>query len=227
MEADGLLAHSVQLTTFPELGRKDYRALGTASFEASQERITPADCRPSALELETRRTFPRMATKQRALYDFVVSAKFSATFPFPSAPGDISRMQRTKCLPNWQYGDCKDKHTLLATMLKAVGIEAWPALIGAGLKFDADVPSPAQFNHLITVIGGGANPIWLDTTAEVAPFGMLMSVIRAQQALVIPASGAPVGYGRLRPIPPFPSSFGLVESSKTGVERGGNAQRSL
>ena len=29
-----------------------------------------------------------------------------------------------------QYGDCKDKHTLLAAMLKAAGYEAWPALIG-------------------------------------------------------------------------------------------------
>jgi transglutaminase-like putative cysteine protease len=53
------------------------------------------------------------------------------------------------------YGDCKDKHTLLATMLKAVGIDAWPALIHATRKLDPEVPSPAQFNHVITVVPRG------------------------------------------------------------------------
>ena len=43
-----------------------------------------------------------------------------------------------------QYGDCKDKHTLFAALLKAAGIQAWPALIGVGVKFDSSVPSPAQ-----------------------------------------------------------------------------------
>ncbi len=28
-----------------------------------------------------------------------------------------------------EYGDCKDKHTLLAALLKAAGIEAWPVLV--------------------------------------------------------------------------------------------------
>ena len=30
-----------------------------------------------------------------------------------------------------EYGDCKDKHTLLAALLKAAGIEAWPVLISS------------------------------------------------------------------------------------------------
>jgi TonB family protein len=88
-----------------------------------------------------------------------------------------------------QYGDCKDKHTLFAALLKAEGIEAWPALIGAGLKFNADVPSPAAFNHVITVLRQSGQYVWLDTTAEVAPYGLINQAIRDEQALIVPASG--------------------------------------
>ena len=73
-----------------------------------------------------------------------------------------------------EYGDCKDKHTLLATMLKAAGIEAWPALINGERKLDLDMPSPGQFNHVITYVPRSGNPHWLDTTPEVAPFGLLL-----------------------------------------------------
>ena len=90
-----------------------------------------------------------------------------------------------------QYGDCKNKHTLFATLLKAVGIEAWPVLIGAGLKLDPDVPSPEQFNHVITVIPSGDKLTWFDTTSGVAPFGTLEKVVRDEEALVIPLTKAP------------------------------------
>jgi tetratricopeptide (TPR) repeat protein/transglutaminase-like putative cysteine protease len=86
------------------------------------------------------------------------------------------------------YGDCKDKHTLLATMLQAVGIDAWPALIHATRKLDPEVPSPAQFNHVITVVPRGDKFLWLDTTPEVSPYGLLLTTLRGKQALVIPAS---------------------------------------
>ena len=67
------------------------------------------------------------------------------------------------------YGDCKDKHTLLASLLKAAGIEAWPVLIHSHRKLDPDVPSPAQFYHVITAVPRGDTLLWLDTTPEVAP----------------------------------------------------------
>jgi tetratricopeptide (TPR) repeat protein/transglutaminase-like putative cysteine protease len=86
------------------------------------------------------------------------------------------------------YGDCKDKHTLLASLLKAVGIEAWPALIHAQRKLDPEVPSPAQFNHVITVVPSGSQFIWLDTTPEVAPYRLLIATLRDKQALVMPTS---------------------------------------
>ena len=102
-----------------------------------------------------------------------------------------------------QYGDCKDKHTLLAAMLKAAGYDAWPALIGSSMKLHPEMPTPAQFDHVITVVPLKGKEIWLDSTPEVTPYRMLMAQIRDKQALVIPTDGAP----RLERTPadgPFP-----------------------
>jgi tetratricopeptide (TPR) repeat protein len=53
------------------------------------------------------------------------------------------------------------------------------------------VPSPAQFNHVITLLPLGNNEIWMDTTTEVAPFRLLAYQLRKKQALVIPQNGVP------------------------------------
>ena len=52
------------------------------------------------------------------------------------------------------YGDCKDKANLMRSMLKVVGIEAFPVLIFSGdPNFVEEVwPSPGQFNHCIVAI---------------------------------------------------------------------------
>jgi Transglutaminase-like superfamily len=88
-----------------------------------------------------------------------------------------------------RYGDCKDKHTLLASMLEALGLHPDAVLIGAGIRFNEAVPSPSAFNHLITMVPVDGKDVWPDATAEVAPYKMLMYSIRDKQALVIPSSG--------------------------------------
>ncbi|MBE7181533.1 MAG: tetratricopeptide repeat protein, partial [Terriglobus roseus] len=52
-----------------------------------------------------------------------------------------------------------------------------------------DVPSPAVFNHVITTVMLPSGRIWLDSTAEVAPFQYLVPPIRDQEALVVPEKG--------------------------------------
>ena len=89
-----------------------------------------------------------------------------------------------------EYGDCKDKHTLLATMLKAAGIEAWPVLISSNSTLDPAVPSPGQFDHVITVVPEQGKLLWMDSTEEVAPVGVLIATLRDKQALAVPASKA-------------------------------------
>lgn len=101
-----------------------------------------------------------------------------------------------------QYGDCKDKHTLLAAMLASLGLKPDAVLIGAGIRFNQAVPSPAAFNHLITRVSVDGKPVWLDTTAEIAPYGMLVYVTRDHDALVVPEDG-PAKIERTQALPPF------------------------
>ncbi|MGO9086525.1 MAG: DUF3857 domain-containing protein [Candidatus Sulfotelmatobacter sp.] len=127
--------------------------------------------------------------KIHAIYNFV-----SLKFHYIGLDFGIGRYQphaADDVLDNG-YGDCKDKHTLLASLLKAAGIEAWPVLIHTERRLDAEVPSPAQFNHVITVVPSGGQFIWLDTTPEVAPYRLLMLLLRDKQALVIPTDKAPM-----------------------------------
>lgn len=103
-----------------------------------------------------------------------------------------------------QFGDCKDKHTLLASMLGVAGLQAEPALIGAGIRFNAAVPTPAAFNHLITRLHLDDADIWLDSTAEVAPWRVLVFPVRDKDALVVSTSG-PAVLARTPGSLPFPA----------------------
>ncbi len=124
--------------------------------------------------------------KEQAVYDYV-----SLQIHYIGVSFGIGRYQphgAVDVLAN-QYGDCKDKHTLLAAMLGALGLHPDAVLIGAGIRFNEAVPSPAAFNHLITRVNVDGKPTFLDSTAETAPFGLLMYMIRDQPALVVPESG--------------------------------------
>ena len=74
-------------------------------------------------------------------------------------------------------------------MLSAADILADTVLIGAGVAFNADVPSPSSFNHAINLAHVNGQFVWLDATAEVAPYGLLDPLIRGHKALVIPLDG--------------------------------------
>ncbi len=125
--------------------------------------------------------------KIRALYGYVatqiryIGVAFGVGRYQPHAAGEV--------LQN-QYGDCKDKHTLLAAMLGAAGFHADAAMIGAGIRMNEEVPSPAAFNHMITALPMGGSMVWMDATAEVAPYRMLVSVVRDRRTLVVPDQGA-------------------------------------
>jgi tetratricopeptide (TPR) repeat protein len=148
--------------------------------------------------------------KARVLYGFVgsqvryIGVAFGVGRYQPHTAGDV--------LSN-QYGDCKDKTTLLISMLAAANIPADAVLIGASVTFNEAVPSPGSFNHAINLAHVDGKPVWLDSTAEVAPYQLLMSLIRGKKALVIPAVGE--AHIETTPIdPPFPS---LIEVKAVGT----------
>ena len=165
----------VQLTTFT-----DWKQIAEWYAKIQGERMIVDDrVRKEAEELTKGTKTPE--EKARRLYDFValniryVSISLGIGRYQPHAAADI--------LQNG-YGDCKDKHTLLATMLKVVGIQSYPVLIDSGRKLDVDVPSPAQFDHVMTLARVGEKLTWLDTTQEVTPYGLLLYQLRNKQAVV-------------------------------------------
>lgn len=124
--------------------------------------------------------------KARAIYGFVASQLRYIGVALgigryqPHDAGDILRNQ---------YGDCKDKTTLLASMLATAGIPTDAVLIGVSIPYVAEVPSPGSFNHAINLTHVGGKAVWLDSTSEVAPYNFLQSPIRGKKALVIPLTG--------------------------------------
>ncbi len=176
----------VQLTTF-----ESWEQIGRWYANLEKDRRAPTnDVRAKAQEL-TKGLNTDLA-KTEALYDFVAK-----NFRYVSLSLGVGRYQphaATDVLHD-QYGDCKDKHTLLASLLEAEGLHADSVLINSSRKLDPDVPSPSQFDHVITMLPMGKEEVWMDTTSEVAPFRLLAYTLRNKHALVIPPDGPAVESG--------------------------------
>jgi len=176
----------VQLTTF-----ETWEQIGRWYAALEKDRRAPSpEVRAKAQELT--KGLNTDLDKTEALYDFVaknfryVSLSLGVGRYQPHAAADVLKDQ---------YGDCKDKHTLLASLLEAEGLHADSVLINSSRKLDPDVPSPSQFDHVITMLpmgkGDHQEEVWMDTTAEVAPFRLLAYTLRKKQALVIPPVDPP------------------------------------
>lgn len=170
----------VQLSSF---GSWDDVGKWFSALEKSQLKVTP-EIRAKAQELTRGKATD--IEKVRAIYDFV-----STRFRYISISLGAGRYvphSSSEVLAN-QYGDCKDKHTLFAALLQAVGIKAYPALVSSSFQSDPSFATPDLFDHVITAIPQGDSFLYLDTTPEVAPFGFLASPVRGKFALVIPDEG--------------------------------------
>ena len=171
-------------TNFP-----DWPSVGAWYHTLEAGRVTPDE----AIKAKTAELVAGKATdeeKIRAIYEYA-----STQIRYIGVALGQGRYQphlASEVLSN-QYGDCKDKATLLASLLSAAGFSADTVLIGGGVRFNEAVPSPAAFNHAITAIstGTGANQktIWLDSTQEVAPYRALVFVVRDKKALRVPQQG--------------------------------------
>lgn len=177
--ARGLLpSPDVQISSF-----QSWEEVGHWYWDLQKDRIEPTTAiRAKAAEL-TKGAMDD-AAKLRALYSFV-----STQYRYIGIAFGIGRYQPHSADDVFtnNYGDCKDKHTLLASLLKASGITLYPALVNSSHELDPEVPSPAQFDHVIGYMPatGGKDAIWLDSTIEVAPFGYILPQLRDKPALVM------------------------------------------
>ena len=111
--------------------------------------------------------------KIRAIYNFVASdiryvgIELGQSAYQPSHATEVFQMQ---------YGDCKDKTTLLISMLDLAGIKAYPCLMSLAPheRVDTTLPFLSQFNHMIAAVPTSMNTyIWLDATAATCSYGEL------------------------------------------------------
>ncbi len=194
-KADAQDTPSIQLTTF-----QSWEQLGDWYRSLEKDRREPTEAVKAKADSLVQGKTDDMA-KVKALYDYVsrdfryvsLSLGLSAYQPHPA--GDVMSLG---------YGDCKDKNTLLAALLQAEGFQSTSVLINGRQKIDPDVPSPSQFDHVITRVPVAGQEIWLDSTSGVAPFRMLSFTLRDKEALAVPPEGKP-GLVRTPASLPFPA----------------------
>lgn len=65
-----------------------------------------------------------------------------------------------------RFGDCKDKTLLTVTLLRHLGIDAWPALVNTDLQRGVaeQLPSPGVFDHVLVLARVDGKDWWIDPT---------------------------------------------------------------
>ena len=91
-----------------------------------------------------------------------------------------------------RYGDCKDHVTILEALLAAKGIKSSPVLVNNSDSYwlPKVAVTPGQFNHMISYLPDFK--LYVDSTAGLAPFGVLPAQELGKKVLVIDdGSGQP------------------------------------
>lgn len=138
-----------------------------------------------------------------------------------------------------RYGDCKDKATLVRSMLREIGVESYHVVINAERgSVTRDMPAHDGFNHVITAIklpDGLTDPsliatmqhpklgriLFFDPTNELIPFGQIGGYLQANYGLLVTPDG-----GELIELPQQPSAMNSIRRTAeltldtTGTLRG-------
>jgi Domain of Unknown Function with PDB structure (DUF3857)/Transglutaminase-like superfamily len=141
-----------------------------------------------------------------------------------------------------KYGDCKDKATLLSSMLKEIGVDSDYVLIHTrrGGVNTATPPHAGSFNHAILAIHlpEGMNDdslvatiqhpkygrlLFFDPTDEYTPLGHIRGALQANYGLMVTADG-----GELTRLPQLPdSSNGVTRTASLKLDSSGALQGSV
>jgi hypothetical protein len=123
-----------------------------------------------------------------------------------------------------RYGDCKDKATLLRSMLHEIGIDAYHvAIYSERGAITPDTPAHHGFNHVIdairipdgvsdtSLIAMLAHPtlgklVFFDPTDEITPFGQIRGALQANYGLLVTPES-----GELIELPQQPSAMNSIQ----------------
>jgi hypothetical protein len=214
---------SIAFNSWANIG-KWYSGL-TADRRAATPEITAA-----AQQLTTGKT--SFIEKVRAIASFMqtkvryVSVQIGIGGYQPHLAGEILQKH---------YGDCKDKATLMSTLLRQAGIESHYMLVHTSRGVvSQDAPS-TRFNHAILAIdipadvksdslrsiveaGNGKRYLIFDPTDEFTPVGMLNPHLQANYGLIVLN-----GTGELLPLPLFaPDTNELSRTAKLKLNEDGS-----
>jgi len=121
-----------------------------------------------------------------------------------------------------RYGVCRDVATLMVSMLRLAGIEAWPVLTNPSFHIEREVPS-LQFNHAIVAISDGRGGVYFsDPTVENCP-DLLISMEYDQEVLICDEDGEELG---MTPHRPAEENMGHI-SAHSVVDTEGNLSGKL
>jgi tetratricopeptide (TPR) repeat protein len=200
----------------------DWNDVYTWYKELAKGRYTP-DAKIEEKVQQLTQNLATEAAKIRAIYHFVaaniryVGIELGQSAYQPSPAAEVFQMQ---------YGDCKDKTTLLISMLDLVGIKAYPVLISVAPyeRVDTTLPALNQFNHMIAAIPTGANTyIWLDPTSATCSYGDLPYNTQGRTGFLISDT-----HGEFVETPVFPSeSNRLVSTTDMTLNSKGTVEGTL
>jgi hypothetical protein len=123
-----------------------------------------------------------------------------------------------------RYGDCKDKATLMRTMLRQIGVDSYHVVINTERgSVTRDMPAHHGFNHAIlalklpddvkdpSLIAVIEHPklgriLFFDPTDHLTPFGQIRGPLQANYALLVTPDG-----GELVELPQQPSAMNSIQ----------------
>ena len=123
-----------------------------------------------------------------------------------------------------RYGDCKDKATLMRSMLHEIGVDSYHVVINSRRgSVTREMPAHNGFNHVITAIklpDGLTDPslfatmlhpklgriLFFDPTNDLIPFGQLPGYLQANYGLLVSPNG-----GELIELPQQPSAMNSIQ----------------
>ncbi|MBN1637820.1 MAG: DUF3857 domain-containing protein [Ignavibacteriales bacterium] len=127
-------------------------------------------------------------TKIEKLFQFTQNLRYVS---IALGDGTIRPHEPEEVLKN-EYGDCKDKSTLLIALLRSIDIKAKSVLVKTANKgkIDKDFPN-WNFNHMIVQVEtADGKKIWLDPTVKYCPVGEIPWTCEDVQVIVLNDDGS-------------------------------------
>jgi len=123
-----------------------------------------------------------------------------------------------------RYGDCKDKATLMRTMLREIGVDSYQVAINTERgSVTRETPAHSAFNHVIlaiklpegaydsSLVATMQHPklgriLFFDPTNDITPFGQIRGHLQANYGLLVTPDG-----GELVELPQQPSAMNSIQ----------------